>query len=76
MEFCKSLDILFLDDEKAKEILSTTQFEKKIQNVKYCFYFIVNFSLLKESRDSKYFTSLSLYNPYKENLFEATFPRF
>lgn len=49
MEFCKSLDILFLDDEKAKEILSTTQFEKKIQNVIFCLFSLfinfINFSL-------------------------------
>jgi len=34
LEFCASLDNLFLDDEQAKEILSTTQFEKKVQNVR------------------------------------------
>lgn len=33
LEFSKSLDDLFLDDDKAKEILSATQFEKKIQKV-------------------------------------------
>lgn len=47
VEFCKSLDILFLDDEKAKEILSTTQFEKKIQNVFHLlFIFIYSLDIL------------------------------